>query len=89
MISTTISPIYSQEEQRVLRLNTCSKCIYAKCNGNESNKCNLDSLVCTLDGQGIKVKSNNLSNNCKKGYWDNTNETKRVQVVTPGCGCGG
>lgn len=87
-MGTQIVPVYSQEEQRILRLNTCKGCIYSQCNGNSSNKCNIDSLVCSIDNKGIVVKSNNLSNKCAKGYWDNTNMTKSVFVPNKGCGCG-
>lgn len=87
-VATQIVPIYSQEQQRQIRLDTCTKCILAKCNGNESNKCNINSLVCSLDNQSIITKTNNLSSVCKKGYWDTTNATKKIQVST-GCGCGG
>lgn len=81
-------PVYSQEEQKSIRLSTCKGCILAKCNGNESNKCNINSLVCTLDNQLIVQKANNVNSVCKKGYWDSTNATKQIKVTT-GCGCGG
>lgn len=86
-MATQIVPIYSQEEQRALRFKTCQSCTLSACNGNQSNKCNVDSLVCTLDNQNIRIKAFNLSNKCARGFWDNTNATKSVYVA-PSCGCG-
>lgn len=83
-----IVPTYSQEEKRAFRLQTCARCIFAKCDGNESNKCNIDTLKCTLDDSLIRVKANNLNNTCAKHFWDATNQTQIIDVPKS-CGCGG
>lgn len=84
---------YTPVQIKNLRLNTCRNCIYSACNdnGNLSNKCNIDTLVCTKDknllgnNKSVVSKANNLNDTCPMGYWDFTNATKTVYIKSSGC----
>lgn len=83
------TPVYSIEEAKRLRLETCKRCTYAKCNGNESNKCNVSTLVCTMnDNKSIMQLTADIQNKCPLNYWAFTNATRPAIAYRPSCGCG-
>lgn len=82
--------VYSDDQIRQLRLKICERCIYSSCNGNLSNKCNINELVCTRDNNiSILNKTSNISNTCPLQYWAFTNSKRPIAFRSYGCGCGG
>lgn len=80
---------FSDEQIRQMRLNTCKMCTFSACNGNQSNKCNIDTLTCTRTGENIIVKTNDIAQTCPLKYWVYTNAKIPVFVrPNSGCGCG-
>lgn len=83
------TPIYSPQEQANLRLEICKKCTFSACNGNQTNKCNVDEMICTQDNnQLVILKTQNMNSVCPMKFWDLTNATKTTYAPSPGKGCG-
>lgn len=88
-METQVVPVYSQEEQRRIRLDICKLCPASACNSNFANKCQINDLVCTKDNNKLVViKSQNLTEKCPLNSWDMALKTKTIIVPSKGCGCG-
>lgn len=77
--------------QENMKLNICSACIYSACNGNQSNKCNVNEMTCTQDNNQLVIaKANNVNETCPMSFWDITKSTHTSHAQSSGksCGCG-
>lgn len=83
------TPVYSPQQQQELRREICAKCIYSACNNNQTDKCSIDSMVCTQDNNKlIIVKTQNMNETCPMSFWDLTNATRLTYKPSAGKGCG-
>lgn len=79
---------YNDEQKREMRLRICKQCVFASCNNNNMNTCDVNSLVCVKSSnQNIIVKTNDLAQKCPMNYWALTNKTLDDYIPSPGCGC--
>lgn len=81
--------VYTDEQKRAMRLNVCKQCVFISCNGNNSNKCSIETMICTKTAINERVveKSANLASKCPMDYWTLTNKTLDNYIPKPGCGC--
>lgn len=85
----TKTPFFTDEQKREMRLNICKLCIFSHCNGNQANKCEVDSLVCGKDNdKNIIAKTSNVSEACPMDFWSQTNGETISWPTRSGCGCG-
>lgn len=80
---------YTFEEKKKMRLDICKQCIFISCNGNNTNKCDINAMICTKDNENIIIKTNDATSTCKMDYWSLSNKTLDGYVPSgKGCGCG-